>query len=284
MQTGAHSNQRPQGKRSTTAFASTHSLALLILLTLLCGCRTPTRTAFVPSGPHLKVLTYNVNYGGPRPDLVAGIIRRSDADIVCLQETNPHWEQFLRQELGHDYPVAQFRESQTRMGGGFSFLAKVPAHEVAFIPSDSGWFDGWIMKFETAIGPVQVINVHLRPPYSDSGSFVSGYFTTSDNRCDEMQKFYAARDPQHPTLVMGDFNDTEGSDVLRWLEGQGLTNALPQFDRKSPTWTWRTSLVTLKRRMDHIFYSPALDCAAAQVIPAGASDHFPVEAILTQAK
>jgi len=36
--------------------------------------------------------------------------------------------------------------------------------------------------------------------------------------------------------------------------------------------------------MDHIFYSPELDCASARVIPDGASDHFPVEAILTKAK
>jgi len=260
------------------------NIVLLLLPALACGCRTPTRTATIPAGPHLRVLTYNVNYGGARPDLAADIIRNSDADIVCLQETNLQWEQYLRQELRRDYPVAQFRESRTRMGGGFGFLAKVPAREVAYVPSDTGWFDGWIMKFETTLGPVQVINVHLRPPYSDSGSFVRGYFTTSGKRLDEMEKFYAARDPQLPTLVMGDFNDTEHSEALRWLEGKGLTNALPQFDRYNPTWTWQTSVVTLKRRMDHIFYSPDFDCASAQVIPAGASDHFPVTAILTKTK
>jgi endonuclease/exonuclease/phosphatase family metal-dependent hydrolase len=261
-----------------------HNIALLILIALACGCRTPTRNATIPDGPHLKVLTYNVNYGGPRPDLAVDIIRQANADIVCLQETNPQWEQYLRQELARLYPIAQFRESRTRMGGGFGFLAKAPASEVAFIPSDTGWFDGWIMKFQMDIGPVQVINVHLRPPYSDSGSFVSGYFTTSDKRLEEMEKFYAARDPQLPTLVMGDFNDTEHSDVVRWLEGKGLTNALRQFDRYSPTWTWKTSLVTLKRRMDHIFSSPDFNCTSARVIPAGASDHFPVEATLIKAK
>jgi endonuclease/exonuclease/phosphatase family metal-dependent hydrolase len=36
--------------------------------------------------------------------------------------------------------------------------------------------------------------------------------------------------------------------------------------------------------MDHILYSAELDCTSAQVIPAGASDHFPVEAILTKVK
>jgi len=256
----------------------------LLMLVLSCGCRTTTRTATVPTEPHIRVLTYNVNYGGARPDLAVDIIRRSGAEIVCLQETTRQWEQYLRQELEHDYRVSQFRESKTRMGGGFGFLAKVPAREIAYVPSDTGWFDGWIMQFETGIGPVQVINVHLRPPYSDRGSWISGYFTTSDDRRQEMEKFYQARDPQVPTLVLGDFNDNEHSAVVRWLQGKGLINALPQFDRYHPTWKWETSLVTLKRRMDHILYSPDFDCAAARVIPAGASDHFPVEAILTKAK
>jgi endonuclease/exonuclease/phosphatase family metal-dependent hydrolase len=140
------------------------------------------------------------------------------------------------------------------------------------------------MRFETAVGPMQVINVHLRPPVSDSGSWVSGYFTTDNDRRLEMEKFYQAREPQTPILVLGDFNDGENSAVVRWLEGKGLINALPQFNRYSPTWQWQTSVVTLKRRMDHILYSPQFDCAAARVNPAGASDHFPVEATLTKAK
>jgi endonuclease/exonuclease/phosphatase family metal-dependent hydrolase len=258
-------------------------VGLTLLVVLLCGCRA-TRTAQQPAAPHVHVLTYNVNWGGLRPDLAAEVIQRAAADIVCLQETTPQWEQYLRRALGQEYPFTGFRESPTRLGGGLGFLAKVPARLVAVVPSETGWFDGWIMKFETALGPVQVINIHLRPPVSDRGSWVSGYFTTGDDRRREMERFYGAREPQVPTLVMGDFNDGESSPVVRWLETQNLINALPQFDHYSPTWKWQTSVITLKRRMDHIFYSPELDCSAARVIPAGASDHLPVEAILTKAK
>jgi endonuclease/exonuclease/phosphatase family metal-dependent hydrolase len=258
-------------------------IGLVLLAAMLCGCRA-TRTAQVPSAPSLRVLTYNVNWGGARPDLAVDVIRRSGAEIVCLQETTPEWEHYLRQALGRDYSFAEFRSSKNRMGGGLGFLAKVSAREVAYVPSETGWFDGWLMKFETAIGPVQVINVHLRPPVSDRGSWVSGYFTTRDDRKQEMEQFYAAREPYLPTLVVGDFNDGENSRVVQWLEDKGMVNALRQFDRYSPTWKWQTSVVTLKRRMDHILYSTELDCTAAQVIPAGASDHVPVEAILTRAK
>lgn len=258
-------------------------ICLIILVGLLCGCRA-TRTAQVPTAPHIRVLTYNVNWGGARPDLAADAIRRSGAEIVCLQETTPQWEEYLRQALGREYTFAEFRNSKTRMGGGLGFLAKVSAQEVAYVPSETGWFDGWIMKFETGIGPVQVINVHLRPPVSDRGSWVSGYFTTRDDRRQEMERFYGARELHLPTLAVGDFNDGENSPVVQWLEDKGMVNALRQFDHYSPTWKWQTSVVTLKRRMDHVLYSTELDCTAARVIPAGASDHFPVEAILTKAK
>lgn len=254
---------------------------LVLLLGLLCGC-SHTRVAQAPTGPHVRVLTYNVNWGGPQPDLAVEAIRNSDADIVCLQETTPQWEHYLRRSLP-EYSFAQFRNSKLRSGGGLAFLAKVPADEIAYIPSETEWFDGWIVRFHTAIGPLQVLNVHLRPPVSDGGSWVGGYFTTRDDRQQEMERFYRARDQQTPLLVMGDFNDHESSQVAQWLKLQGLTNALPQFDRYSPTWKWKTSLLTLSRRMDHIFYSQELDCAAARVISAGASDHFPVEAMFTLA-
>lgn len=256
-------------------------LALATLCLTFTGCHT-TRVAETPAGPHFRILTYNVNWGRPRPDLAAALIRQSAAEIVCLQETTPEWEQFLRRQLGAEYSFIEFRHSSTRMGGGLAFLAKTPAQEVAYIPSDTGWFDGWIMKFDTAAGPVQVVNVHLRPPVSDRGSWISGYFSTGDDRLREMQRFYAKCEPGLPTLAAGDFNDSEHSAVVAWLKKQDLSNALPQFDRYSPTWHWNSGMVSLHRRMDHILYSPQLHCCEARVLKAGASDHFPVEAVFSR--
>jgi endonuclease/exonuclease/phosphatase family metal-dependent hydrolase len=254
-----------------------------LLVGFLCGCQS-TRQAEVPAGASFRLLSYNVNWGAPRPELAAEIIRHSKADIVCLQETTPAWEQFLRQTLDREYPFCEFRESKGRMGGGLAFLSKVPAREIAYVPSETGWFDGWVMAFETKLGPVQVLNVHLRPPVSDNGSWASGYLSTGDDRVREMERFYARRQPNTPLLIAGDFNDGEGSPVLRWLEKRGMINALPQFDSRTPTWHWRTSVVTLKRRMDHIVYSPELRCCSARVTQAGGSDHFPVEAEFVSGK
>jgi endonuclease/exonuclease/phosphatase family metal-dependent hydrolase len=228
------------------------------------------------------VLTFNVNWGGAHMDLAAQAIRNSGAEIVCLQETTPEWEAYLTRSLKAEYPFMEFRHSATRMGGGLAVLAKGPAQEVAYVPSETGWFDGWIVEFKTAVGPVQVVNVHLRPPISDRGSWVSGYLTTGADRESEIERFFAARKQGLPTLVMGDFNDGENSPSVRWLESQGLANALPQFDRSTPTWNWRYRGVTLKRRLDHILYTPDLHCSAARVLRSAASDHWPVEAVFSR--
>src|SRR5215213_6686758 len=218
------------------------------LMILVSGCRT-TRMVEIPPGPHFRVLTYNVNWGAPQPEAVAEILRSSGAEIVCLQETTPEWERFLRASLRREYPFSEFRDSPGRTGGGLAFLSKSPAREVAYIPSETGWFDGWIKKFDTPVGAVQVLNVHLRPPVSDGGSWVSGYFTTRDDRVREMERFFEHRLRDVPTLVAGDFNDGENSSVISWLKKRGLSNALPEFDRSTDTWQWRTSIVTLRRRM-----------------------------------
>jgi endonuclease/exonuclease/phosphatase family metal-dependent hydrolase len=221
-------------------------------------------------------MTYNVNWGGAGAEQAVEIIRGEQPDIVCLQETNPQWEKYLRSALGREYRYMSFRESAGRAGGGLGFLSKVPAGEVAYVPSDSGWFDGWIMSFQTAAGTVQVLNVHLRPPVSDRGSWVSGYLSTGADREREIKQFYHQRRKELPVIVAGDFNDGEGSGVLRWLQGQGMRNALPQFDSSTPTWQWRVSAITLRRRMDHIVYGSDLHCYEARVVKAGASDHYPV--------
>ena len=59
-----------------------------------------------------------------------------------------------------------------------------------------------------------------------------------------------------PLLVTGDFNDGENSRVLRWLEKRSMINALAQFDYRTPTWKWRTSLA--RRHRERVHRDPAV--------------------------
>jgi endonuclease/exonuclease/phosphatase family metal-dependent hydrolase len=206
-----------------------------------------------------------------------------DVDIVCLQEADG-FKRKLTGELSSRYPTILFRDSDTRVGGEYAFLSKYPARDVAWIDSETGWFGAWIMKFETPAGPVQMMNVHLRPPFKGRGKMavVRGYLFTSNDGLREMEYFFSRLDPNVPLIVLGDFNDTEQSRAVRFLMRKGFKNALRQFDRSTPTWVWRTRTVTLRRRLDHILYSPELDCTSARVHRIGPSDHFPVEAIISR--
>ena len=110
----------------------------LIACFLLVGCRSARQVEEL-SANSFRLVSYNVNWGGAGAEGVAKIIRESEAEIVCLQETTPDWEGFLRRSAGRDYPFEKFKESKDRMGGGLAFLSKVPAREVAYIPSETGW-------------------------------------------------------------------------------------------------------------------------------------------------
>jgi endonuclease/exonuclease/phosphatase family metal-dependent hydrolase len=162
----------------------TRHLPVGILFLLFAGCHS-IRRAEIPAGPHFRVLTYNINWGMPRPDLAAEIMRNSGAEIVCLQETTPDWAAHLWGTLSREYPYMEFRDSVGRMGGGLAFLSKAPQTEIAYIPSDTGWFDGWIREFQTPIGPVQILNVHLHPPVSERGGWIRGYLFTGKDRLRE---------------------------------------------------------------------------------------------------
>ena len=128
-------------------------ILLVLCVGIFFGCRSTRKPEAVTPGLGFSLLTYNVNWGGVGAREVAAILQNSDADILCLQETTPAWEKYLRQQLGSQFSYAAFRETAGRMGGGLAFFSKVPAREVAYVRSETGWFDGWVVEFETAIGP-----------------------------------------------------------------------------------------------------------------------------------
>src|SRR5687767_4438514 len=83
------------------------SSRVFLLLCVVCtvGCartapQQPQQQAVpireLPAGPTVRVMTYNVNWGAVRPNLAVAAIREADADVVCLQETTPEWETYLR--------------------------------------------------------------------------------------------------------------------------------------------------------------------------------------------
>jgi len=123
--------------------------------------------------------------------------------------------------------------------------------------------------------------VHLRPPLSERGSVTaSAYFGTGAIRREEVRLLSEKLDPQAPTIITGDFNENDSGKAVSWLRERGFIDALRQFDNRTNTWEWTTSLITLRGRYDHVLYSKNFSCAHARVLRKGASDHFPVLAVM----
>jgi len=251
-------------------------IIVCLLLALAAGCATLPEPDLAPAGPSLRVVTYNINWGGPNPERVAKFLLDADADIVCLQETHRQWEAFLKTHLAAAYPHSTFHSSGG--AGGIAFMSKRPLSNVRVLSADAGWFPGLIADVATDIGPVQILNVHLRPPLSETGSAtVSAYYQSPGVHRKELADFLEAADSNAPLIVAGDFNENEKRGAVKGLLDNGFRDALSLFDKNSKTWRWRVFPgLTLKNRYDHILFSKHFRCTGAKVFDVRASDHLPV--------
>ena len=259
------------------------SLSAGVIAALLAGCSAPPRPVRAPGPePTWRVMTYNVNFGIPGDGPTLAAIEAGNADIVFLQEVNTGWERALRPRFAAVFPYMALYPRAA--AGGIGVMSRLPIREQKLIlPEGDGWFPALRVVLDSPLGAVQVLVVHLRPPVSDGGSFVAGYFTTSGVRRRELESFIARLDPALPTLIVGDFNEADGQ-AMRFLAGRGLKSALPEFKPEAKTWHWPTSVMTFRDRLDHIVYDARLEPLAADVLYQGRSDHFPVISVIAPAQ
>jgi endonuclease/exonuclease/phosphatase (EEP) superfamily protein YafD len=254
----------------------------VVLLLACAGKPVAEKPRPAAGAPVLRLLTYNVNYAIPGDGAGLDAIADAQADLVLLQETNPAWEYYLRARFASRYPHRFF--VQRGGSGGMGILARMPIVEHEVIPpTERGWFPSIRFVVQTAWGPVQGLNVHLRPPASDSGSYVSGYFVKPDAHAEEIAACFDKLSDR-PTFIAGDFNEEPGGDATRFLLARGMVSALGRFAPGIPTWRWSIGVGTLRRQLDQVFYSRHLDVLSAEVREAGRSDHLPVIAVLTPAR
>ena len=249
-------------------------------LAMFTGCDTPPEPSVAPPKPPLKVISYNINWGMPDSQKVVDFLAEADADIICLQETHSTWATLLINQLQDRYPYYVFEEWGG--AGGIAIMSKHPLHKVRLIDPEAGWFPALLAQAQTPIGPIQFVNVHLRPPLSQNGSLsLFALRQAPEIRLKEIEQFIAQVDTDMPTVVLGDFNENENGKALKWLMERGFTDSLAGHDSNSPTWKWNVGYgIKLQDRLDHIMFSQNLRCTAAEVAKVEASDHMPVLAVL----
>jgi endonuclease/exonuclease/phosphatase (EEP) superfamily protein YafD len=252
-------------------------LIVFALVLAACSDHTDVREPGAPAKGQLRVVSYNVNFGlagDPKGVRAIGPIL---GDIVFLQETNKEWEDAFVDAFGRRYPHHRFTHPKEWPAGGMGVLSRYPIESIDELPSVGGFFFAWRVVLATNLGRIQVLSVHLRPPMSDGGSWVVGYFSTRENRLEEIEHHVAALDKKLPTLIVGDFNEESDGLALRRLDELGFGDATAQFNPKKPTWHWALSSgMTLRFQLDHMLHDVHFVPVASRIVEAGESDHVPI--------
>jgi len=237
-------------------------LALALVLGFACDA-----DAEPPAGP-FRLMTYNLEFDNPNPRATLDAIAAADPDVALFQEVTPAWRDALVDRLGTRYPYRAFYPGRA---GGIGMLSKLPiANEEKLPPVD--WFPAQRVTVTTSFGPVQILNVHLRPQI-ERGSWVRGYLTTPPIRRREIEAHYKRLATGMATIIAGDFNEDPNGSAVAFVAKQGLTRVVPQGP---PTWHYATGkLDVLTLDIDHVMVTGVI-ARDARVLDAGTSDHRPV--------
>jgi len=259
-------------------------LVVLVVVGVLGACGGDRPRPAPPARPaagQLRVMSYNVNFGiaGDPPSIAA--LASANPDIVVLQETNEVWEAALVETLGARFPHRRFRSPPGWPASGFGILSRFPIVTLDELPAIAGPFIAWRIVVDTPLGRIQILNLHLRPPMSDGGSWVVGYWSTREVRREELQYHLESLDQTLPTLIAGDFNEEGSGLAMRHLTDRGYADAIATYRGEAPTWSWPVSSgITLRFQLDHLLHDPHFIAVAADIVDAGRSDHLPIWADL----
>ena len=225
----------------------------------------------------IDVLSYNINNVAARsPTRVRRILRAifsSGADVILLQETNPAWEDLIRDEataLQFRYSYFHHPGANDRAAGGIAILSQYPLGNVKIldfmkvIPGSvfpaltcevkvpievhrAGELE--ILSDSSSIPTVtiSIANVHLRPPVElDGSAWLDTARKTEPVRINEMKELIqstasvkaesimASESDQHPLdIIGGDFNEGDNVGSLAYLVSLGYIDALQQHVSRS---------------------------------------------------
>ncbi|MBN1518434.1 endonuclease/exonuclease/phosphatase family protein [Candidatus Sumerlaeota bacterium] len=258
-------------------------ITLLILILPITGCILMPKPAPQLTQPEtITVVTYNVLKSNPDKNATLDLIESLDAGIVCLQETDAAWATLIRERLGAKYPHAVYATDQWNgRKFGTATLSRYPLSNARTLLEGETFFPNILATADTPIGSVQIFNVHLHPCLTEKhGMGLRGYYASRIMRRNEIQMLCAAIDPALPTVILGDYNDFPFSPAVKRLRSQGLKSAMIERRDNAHTIRYKYMGLNLGAQIDHIIFTPPLQCVDARVIREGTSDHRPLLAVL----
>ena len=248
------------------------------------------------NGGSITIMTYNtqstssvyMTQNRENPMGISKLIMDQAADVVCLQEYERWYCDYLKRALSVNYPYFVQMPEMPKESAVFS---KYPIEDVIQI------FDDLVMEMTINRKGriIKLIVCHLASNRIDSidkemegrsmwyerfSGYVDGINKAGEKRVDETEKIKkrvkCSLSRRIPVVVCGDMNDVGGSKPLRILKSAGLKDAWWEkglgfgFTYYGHQW--------MRFRLDHIMYSDALKCKSVKVVRQDFSDHNPIVA------
>ncbi|TVQ89189.1 MAG: hypothetical protein EA397_15550 [Deltaproteobacteria bacterium] len=233
------------------------------------------------AGTPLRVVTWNVRrlWGGPDDGddparCVIETLRRTQADVLSLQEVSAKDVELLERELGLVCTQIDYLGTGARAAGGVAGCVRPDVwtfrsgNSARFVP-DRKWRYVFL-EIERSGQVVNLLAVHLEPYRLAAGGLQHAAEVRAnqgDQSAELLRRVTRFRDP---TLLSGDFNSTRDASLhvaLRGLLRDGFEHGGRGFGPTFFLSDW------LPIRIDFTYVTPDFVIRGAEVLPDGCSDH-----------
>jgi endonuclease/exonuclease/phosphatase (EEP) superfamily protein YafD len=213
------------------------------------------------TGPSLRVLTANLQFGQGDPATVVDLVRRTGADVLSTQELTPEAvEGMERAGLSRllPYKVLDARPGVT----GIGVYARHPLRALPPVPGTAVPMPRAELTLPGG-PPVEVTAVHPLPPLSQ---------TAAANWRHDLAALPTARDDGPVRVVAGDFNATLDHAWFRSVVGRGYADAADRVG-KGLVPTWGTDRREPALTIDHVLVSRRAAVRRVATYSVPGSDH-----------
>ena len=238
------------------------------------------QAVMLADGALLRVVSLNLLEENRAAGEVLGLLRRSGADIVALQEVDAFW---LKQtaSLRDIYPYTTAPDGRLRTTNLLLSRHELVDSELLVAPGDPAINAALRVVIEIGGTQVAVYNLHPTTPRSPL------QWRSRNHDLAWFARTIAARDTDRPRVVLGDLNTPPWSPYFAdLLEGAGLRDSagggLRWPTRQPPL--LEPHLALLGAPVDDVLVSEGIATTGFSVGPHVGSDHLPVVADLRLAR
>lgn len=262
-----------RGHRWRAALAALNSVAFIVFYG---GLFLPNRPARCDGDClPLTVVTYNLGSGLARYDALVDLLRESDADIIALEELTIWQAADLETTLQEAYP---YRALHGNSIYGKGLLSRYPILEESGPIRLHTFMTHMVATLDVDGQPLTVIIAHSPRPI-----FIgTGYFYPPGTSAD-YHALAALATSGEPTLMLGDFNANDQSNLYRLLKDAGLHDTFCEAGWGfGSTYPQAQGIIMIPPlvRIDYIWHTDHFTASQAWVGPDAGSDHRPLLAEL----